>query len=234
MKLAIMQPYLFPYIGYFQLINAADKFVVYDNIQFTKKGWINRNRILVNGKDEYITLPLKKDSDFLNIDKRVIADSFNEERIKILRKISESYKKAPEFKSVYALAESILNNREQNLFRFLYQSLQAVCNYLDIKTEFIISSTLAINHELKSQDKVIAICKVLQPTTYINPIGGVNLYSKEIFQQHDIALNFIQATPVEYQQFSNEFIPWLSIIDVLMFNSKEKVQQYLHSYQTII
>jgi hypothetical protein len=234
MKLAIMQPYLFPYIGYFQLIQAADKFVVYDNIQFTKKGWINRNRILVNGKDEYITLPLKKDSDFLNVDERKIAESFNEERVKILRKISGAYTKAPEFKVVYALVESILNNREQNLFGFIFQSLQSVCNYLDIKTEFIISSTLAINHQLKSQEKVIAICKALQATTYINPVGGVNLYSKEIFKQHDIVLNFIQAIPVEYKQFSNEFIPWLSIIDVLMFNSKEKIQQYLQSYQTII
>ena len=92
MKLAIMQPYIFPYIGYFQLINAVDKFVVYDNIKFTKKGWVNRNRILVNGKDEYITLPLKKDSDFLNILQRVLSDTFNEERNKILRKIKASYK----------------------------------------------------------------------------------------------------------------------------------------------
>jgi hypothetical protein len=229
-----MQPYLFPYIGYFQLIQAADKFVVYDNIQFTKKGWINRNRILVNGKDEYITLPLKKDSDFLNVDERKIADSFNEERIKILRKINESYKKAPEFKTVFLLLETILNNSEPNLFEFLYHSLQALCNYLDIKTAFIISSALAINHQLKSQDKVIAICKALEATTYINTIGGVNLYSKETFQQNNMELNFIKATPVEYKQFSNEFIPWLSIIDVLMFNSKEKIQEYLQSYQTII
>ena len=88
MKLAIMQPYLFPYIGYFQLIQAADKFVVYDNIQFTKKGWINRNRILVNGKDEFITLPLKKDSDFLNVNERTVAETFKTDRIKLLRKIN--------------------------------------------------------------------------------------------------------------------------------------------------
>jgi hypothetical protein len=101
MKLAIMQPYIFPYIGYFQLINTVDKFVVYDNIQFTKKGWINRNRILINGKEEYITLPLKKDSDYLNIDQRVLSDVFKEQRNKILRKINESYKKAPGFKTAF-------------------------------------------------------------------------------------------------------------------------------------
>jgi WbqC-like protein family len=234
MKLAIMQPYLFPYIGYFQLINAADKFVVYDNIQFTKKGWINRNRILVNGKDEYITLPLKKDSDFLNIDERKLADTFKTERIRILRKISGSYSKAPEFNTVYALIESVFNNNEEGLFSFIYQSLLAVCNYLDIKTEFVISSTLPIDHLLRSQDKVIAICKALHATEYINPAGGVDLYSKENFRQNNIELNFIKATAFEYKQFSNEFIPWLSIIDVLMFNPKEKVQQYVQSNYTII
>jgi WbqC-like protein family len=234
MKLAIMQPYLFPYIGYFQLINAADKFVVYDNIQFTKKGWINRNRILVNGKDEYITLPLKKDSDFLNIDERKLADTFKTERIRILRKISGSYSKAPEFNTAYALIESVFNNNEEGLFSFIYQSLLAVCNYLDIKTEFVISSTLPIDHLLRSQDKVIAICKALHATEYINPVGGVDLYSKENFKQNNIELNFIKATAFEYKQFSNEFIPWLSIIDVLMFNPKEKVQQYVHSNYTII
>ncbi len=234
MKLAIMQPYLFPYIGYFQLIQAVDKFVLYDNIQFTKKGWINRNRILVNGKDEFITLPLKKDSDFLHVDQRKLAESFATEKVKILRKISEAYRKAPEFDSVYPLVQAIINNNNENLFDFIYQSLRSVCSYLDIKTEIIISSTLPIDHQLRSQDKVIAICKALHASQYINPIGGVALYSKETFEQNNIALNFIKAADVEYKQFSNEFIPWLSIIDVMMFNPKEKVQQYLQSYYSII
>ena len=234
MKLAIMQPYLFPYIGYFQLIQAADKFVVYDNIQFTKKGWINRNRILVNGKDEFITLPLKKDSDFLNINERKLADTFTTDRIKLLRKINEAYKKAPEFKPVFSLLESVINSNEENLFYFIFQSIQAVCKYLDIATEFVISSALTIDHQLKAQDKVIAICKTLKASKYINPIGGLDLYSKETFKQNNIELNFIKTNVVEYKQFSDEFVPALSIIDVLMFNPKEKVQQYVQSYYTII
>ena len=234
MKLAIMQPYIFPYIGYFQLINAADKFVVYDNIQFTKKGWINRNRILVNGKDEYFTIPLKKDSDFLNVDQRKLSDTFKTERIKLLRRITESYRKAPEFNSVYTLLESVINNDEENLFGFIYQSLQVVCKYLDIKTEFIISSAIPIDHQLKAQEKVIAICKAMDATQYINPVGGVELYAKEIFKQNNIELNFIKSNPIEYQQFNNIFIPWLSMMDVMMFNSKEKVQEYLQSDYTII
>jgi hypothetical protein len=230
MKLAIMQPYIFPYIGYFQLINAVDKFVVYDNIQFTKKGWINRNRILVNSKDEYFTIPLKKDSDYLNVDGRKLADSFLLEKIKLLRKISESYKKAPYFDEVFPLLKEIISQEEENLFKFIYQSLLSVCEYLDIKTELIISSTIPIDHQLKSQNKVIAICKALDATQYINPIGGVELYSKEIFEQNNVELNFIRANPIEYPQFKNEFVPWLSIIDVMMFNSKDAVKKTLNNF----
>ena len=234
MKLAIMQPYFFPYIGYFQLINAADKFVVYDNIQFTKKGWINRNRILVNGAAEYISLPLSKGSDYLNVDQRKLAGTFKTERIKLLRRINESYRKAPQFDIIYPLIESVINAEEENLFGFIYQSLQAVCQFLDIKTEFIISSTLPIDHQLRSQDKVIAICDALGANQYINTIGGKELYSKEIFQQYNIELNFIQSGTVEYPQFTNKFVPCLSIIDVMMFNSKEKVKEYLQNNYTII
>ena len=234
MKLAIMQPYFFPYIGYFQLINAVDKFVVYDNIQFTKKGWINRNRILINGKGEYITLQLKKDSDYLNIGQRKLSDSFKKERGKLLRRITESYRKAPQFNIVYPLIESIINVVEENLFGFIYQSLQAVCQFIDIKTEFIVSSTLSIDQQIKSQDKVISICGVLRASQYINPIGGMELYSKEVFQQHKIELNFMQSNTIEYPQFGNEFIAQLSIIDVLMFNSKEQIKQYLQNNYIII
>ena len=233
MKLAIMQPYFFPYIGYFQLINAVDAFVIYDNIQFTKKGWINRNRILANGKDEYITLPLKKDSDFLNVDERKLAETFSVDHIKLLRKITESYRKAPQFAAVFPLVESIIINKDENLFQFIYQSLQATCKFLDITTQFMVSSTIPIDHELKSQDKVIAICKALGATEYINPIGGEALYSKEVFEQIDITLDFIKSGACEYPQFAAAFVPWLSIIDVLMFNSKETIKQYLQSYTII-
>lgn len=234
MKLAIMQPYIFPYIGYFQLINAADTFVVYDNIQFTKKGWINRNRILVNGKDDYITLPLKKDSDYLNVDQRRLSETFAADKIKLLRRVTESYRKAPEFSTVFPLLEKVINSEKDNLFEFIFYSLQIVCDYLDITTNFIKSSDIAIDHQLKAQDKVIAICKALGASQYINPIGGVELYSKEIFSQHQIDLSFIKSNAVEYPQFNNEFVPWLSIIDVMMFNSKERIQQYLQSFYTII
>lgn len=231
MRIAIMQPYIFPYIGYFQLINAVDKFVVYDNIQFTKKGWINRNRMLVNAKDEYFTLPLKKDSDYLNVDQRKLADTFPAEKIKLLRKITEAYKKAEYFEPVFLLLQTIINTEEENLFRFIYQSLQAVCKYLDIKTEFVVSSTIPIDHSLKAQDKVIAICKALDATHYINPIGGVELYSKEAFAHNDIELSFIQANDMRYKQFTDYFVPSLSVLDVMMFNPIDEIKKMLISYK---
>ena len=234
MKVAIMQPYFLPYIGYFQLIQAADKFVVYDNIEFTKKGWINRNRILVNAKDEYFTLPLKKDSDYLDIDKRRLADSFQEGKAKILRKITVCYKKVPFYETIYPFIEKLFNKEEVSLFRFIHHSLLVICEYLGISTTFTLSSSLQTDHNLKSQDKGISICKELNATHYINPVGGLELYSKKAFDENGIKLNFIRSNDIKYQQYQNEFVPWLSILDVLMFNTKEKVQQYLQSDYTLI
>ena len=233
MKIAIMQPYFVPYIGYFQLINAVDKFVIYDNIKYTKKGWINRNRILVDGKDEYITLPIRKDSDYLDVDQRKLADSFIDDKNKILRKLAHAYQKAPHYKTVYALMEWILEKPENNLFEFIYKSVVEICKFLDINTSFVVSSTLPVDHELKSQDRVIAICKALKTTTYINPPGGMELYSKDTFKENDIALEFLQPAPIRYTQFKNDFIPSLSIIDVMMFNSPEEIKNLLASFYTI-
>lgn len=230
MKVAIMQPYLLPYIGYFQLISAVDIFVIYDNIEFTKKGWINRNRILVNGKDDYFTIPLKKDSDFLNVNQREIADSYSKEKTKIIGKIAELYRKAPEFQTVFPLIESIFNTAEENLFDFIYNSLKTINQFLEIDTEIVVSSSLPINHDLKSEEKVIAISKALNATHYLNAIGGMDLYSPDTFRNNGLELQFLKSNRIQYQQFDCEFVPWLSIIDVLFFNSKQKVQQYLQQY----
>lgn len=227
MKIAIMQPYFLPYIGYFQLINAVDQFVVYDNIKYTKKGWINRNRILVNGKDEYITLPLKSGSDFLDVYERELAATFEEDKKKILRKVTQSYQKAPHFESGYELLNGIVNYSSNNLFQFLYHSISSVSDYLGISTKLLVSSNIAADHSLKSQDRVISICKALQATVYINPPGGVDLYSPEVFQNNQIELRFLQTGGIQYPQFNHEFISNLSILDVIMFNSREQIHSYL-------
>lgn len=227
MKIAVMQPYFMPYIGYYQLINSVDKFVIYDNIEYTKKGWINRNRILVNSQDQYISIPLKKDSDFLEVNRRYLSETANIDLKKILNRINELYRKAPYRYETINFLEKIFFCEERNLFNFIENSLVLTLNYLGINTPIVVSSTIPINHSLKSEDKVIEICNSLAATAYVNPIGGVNLYSQSNFHKHGISLSFIKTKPIFYKQFQNNFIPFLSIIDVLMFNSLEQIRQLL-------
>lgn len=227
MKLGIMQPYLFPYIGYFQLMNCVDEFIVYDNIEFTKKGWINRNRILVNGSDHLIGFPLKKASDYLHVKDRFLADSWPDEKKKLINRLSEAYRRAPHFKQIMPLLEQLLSYSNLNLFSFTLNSLQQLKDYLGIKADIIVSSSLSIDHQLKAQEKVIALCKAREANLYLNPIGGLELYDAEAFRQQEIELKFIKTTNVSYQQFGNNFVPMLSIIDVLMFNSVPEIQQFL-------
>lgn len=228
MKLAIMQPYFLPYIGYFQLISSVDVFVIYDNIQYTKKGWINRNRFLKNNQDEYFTIPIKKDSDFLCVNQRFLSDNLANEKIKLKNQIKSSYLKAPYFNEVFQLFENIVDNNEDNLFEFIYYSIQNLCLYLEIETKIIKSSTLTIDHSLKGREKVKAICQQIQANTYINPIGGMDLYDKSDFKRDGIDLYFIKSDNIEYKQFGENFVPWLSILDVLMFNSVDQIKIMLN------
>lgn len=226
-----MQPYFLPYIGYWQLINTVDTFVVYDNIQYTKKGWFNRNRFLRNGKDAFFTIPLKKDSDYLNVNKRLISKDFN--KTKLLSQFKNSYSKAPYLKEVLPILEEIIMLDDENLFNYTLNSIHKICNFLEINTKIVISSDVDIDHSLKSQDKVIAICKALESNVYINPIGGIELYNKDEFKAKQLDLKFIKSNNIEYKQLNNDFVPWLSIVDLMMFNHKEEVQKMLNDYQLI-
>lgn len=231
-KAAIMQPYFLPYIGYFQLINSVDMFVVYDNIKYTKKGWINRNRMLSGCSDTVFSIPLKKDSDSLDICERQLATDFN--RIKLLNQFREAYHKAPQCEAVLALLQEVLMSEEVNLFSFLHASILRVCQYLGITTKIVTSSTLNVDHSLRAQSKVIALCQAVGASTYINPIGGVELYSAEAFSNSGIELNFLRSKPWEYEQLNKPFIPWLSIIDVMMFNSIGDIREKLSSGYELI
>lgn len=222
MRVGIMQPYFFPYIGYFQLINAVDLFVVYDNIQYTKKGWINRNRMLQNGKDVLFSIPLKKDSDYLDVRERELSADFN--RQKLLSQIKGAYQRAPYFAQTFSLIEDVMKFEDSNLFNFLLNSIVRTCEYMGISTEIKKSSDIVMDHSLKNQDRVIALCRVSGANTYVNAIGGIELYSKEAFLEKGIGLKFMQPKPFEYAQFGKEFLPWLSIIDVLMFNSADEIR----------
>lgn len=216
-----MQPYFLPYIGYWQLIAAVDVFVIYDNIKYTKKGWINRNRFLRNGVEAAFSLQIRKDSDFLDVNQRYLADAFDREDL--LNRFKEAYRKAPEFSSLIPLLEGIIRNPSANLFEYIVTSIRDVCGFLAIETPLIVSSEIDCDHSLKSVERVQSICKTLGADTYINPVGGMELYSKEAFAKNGIELNFLKALPFKYQQSGNAFVPWLSILDVLMFNNKERI-----------
>ena len=231
MKIAIMQPYFLPYIGYWQLIAAVDAFVVYDNIKYTKKGWINRNRFLRTGVEAAFSLPLRKDSDFLNVDQRYLADSFDREDL--LNRFREAYRKAPEFSSVMPLLEQIIRNPEANLFEYILGSIRAVCEFLEIKTPLVVSSSIGCDHSYKAAERVQAICKALGADVYVNPVGGIELYSKEDFAAQGIDLKFLKALPFEYEQSGNAFVPWLSILDILMFSSKTLIKEKILNEYTI-
>jgi len=220
-----MQPYLLPYIGYFQLIKAVDRFVVYDNVKYTKRGWINRNRMLVNGQASTFSVPLRHDSDLLDVRERRIAPEFD--RARLLNQIAGAYSKAPFFESAFALAQRIFGFEGDNLFGFLHHALSHTCDRLGIRTPVLVSSSLPVDHALRSQDKVIAICRQQTARTYVNPIGGTELYSTPAFAQEGIELRFLKSRPIEYRQFGAPFVPSLSILDVMMFNPPAAVDAWL-------
>lgn len=232
MKLGIMQPYFVPYIGYWQLMNLVDQYVIYDDVNYIKGGWINRNRILVNGGPKYFNIPMLGSSPNVLINE--VKVDHNESVIrKNLRSIEGAYRKAPYYEIVYQLLEDILWCGEENIAKYIEHSFRVIGKYLDIQTELIISSELDKDNTLKGQDKVLAICRQLNATEYYNAIGGQKLYSFEAFMQYGIQLNFVKTEDIVYDQFGNEFQPNLSIIDVMMFNSKDKVKEYLTAYTLI-
>lgn len=226
-----MQPYFFPYLGYFQLINSVDAFVLYDNIEFTKSGWIRRNRILNNNHDRYIIVPIKKTSDYSHVRDIEIAEEFD--YLKMLRVIKGAYHGAPCFKGAYAVLEDILPPKSRNLFEYISSTIKSLCAFLNIETKVHVSSTISIDHSLKAQDKVIALCNALDADEYINPIGGKALYDKHTFAKSGVKLSFLRMSKVFYHQFNDGFMPDLSIVDVMMFNSQEKIIALLDRYELI-
>ena len=232
MKTAIMQPYIFPYIGYFQLIDSVDTFVVYDDVNYIKKGWVNRNNILVNGESHLFSISLKDVSQNKLINE-INVDSDLKWKNDLLKTIALSYKKAPFFSQVFPLIEAIILYEENNLAKFLTHSLRKICSYLAIETNIVVSSEIEKNNDLKAQDKIIEICEKLNTTQYTNAIGGIELYEKQVFTNHNIALQFIKSNPIKYTQFKNEFIPWLSIVDVMMFNPPAAIKAMLANYELL-
>lgn len=234
MKVAIMQPYLFPYLGYFQLINAVDVFVILDDVQYIKGGWINRNKILFNNEGVLFTISVKKDSYKKLINQRSYKfDNFSKEKEDFFKRIEIIYKKSPYFSEIMDKIYEIFNYSSSNVAEFNSNSIKIICSYLGIDTKLIISSQLDKKNYLSAKERINEICKVLGADYLINPMGGINLYPKNMFQEKGIIIKFLRMNDVKYPQFDGEFVPFLSIIDVLMFNSKDKINELLDEYEFI-
>ncbi|UOR05577.1 WbqC family protein [Hymenobacter aerilatus] len=236
MKVAIMQPYLFPYIGYFQLLAAADLFVVYDDVHYIKKGWINRNRILLHGAEHLFTLPCLNASQNKLINE-VKVDWASKEVRKVRLTMETAYRKAPFFKRVYPLVQRVLEGSgPTTIAEVATQSIQDVCAYLGIDTPIVTSSQRPYeNTHLSKGTRLVDIVQQEGGDQYLNPIGGEALYTKEFFAEHGIALHFVKSLPIRYVQPvpDNGFVPWLSILDVLMYNEKETVTAFLQDYELL-
>ncbi|HEX8429580.1 WbqC family protein [Hymenobacter sp.] len=232
MRIAVMQPYIFPYLGYFQLITAVDKFVLFDDVNFIKKGWINRNRLLANGSIISFTIPLNKVSQNKLIKDIEISCETNW-RPKLLKTITAAYSKAPYFGAIFPIVTQVLTASETRISELAHNSLLRVLEYLNIGTEVVASSAGYANGHLRAQHKILDICRQEQAHEYVNPLGGVALYDKALFKKHGVSLLFLETALPVYPQFSFDYVPGLSILDVLMHNSSDQISQMLLQYRLV-
>ncbi len=228
-KLGVMQPYLFPYLGYYQLVMAVNKFVFYDDVTFIKGGYINRNNILANGKAQRFTIAVPGSSSNIKIKDL----NFDVNIKKTLKSIEQNYNKAPYFLDVFPLVKEVLVDSNRNVAHICSNSIKKVFNYLDIEKEFYTSSQLDYDKTLSAPDKLIAMSQKLGANDYINSPGGKDLYDKTYFHNRGVNLSFIEMQHCSYEQAENEFISHLSMIDVLMWNSKRDVRQLLTQYEIV-
>lgn len=233
MKLGIMQPYFVPYIGYWQLMNAVDNYVIYDDVTFIKNGWINRNRILIGGQPHYFNLPtIGAGSNVLIKDVQLNPDQRQFD--KLLKTLEMAYRKAPFYDETMTVLAPVLVQQTTGLADYLANQIRAVAQYLGMKTHFLVSSReVSKDSSLHAQDKVLDICRSLGATEYYNAIGGQELYDCQAFAEHGVSLHFVKTKDITYRQFKNDFVSNLSIIDVMMFNSAETVREMLLQYELI-
>ena len=231
-SLAIMQPYFFPYIGYWQMIHAVDRFIIYDDVNYIKGGWVNRNRILINGKPAYITVPLSQSSPYKSICDIALHPSLIW-RDKLVKMIETTYRKAPHFGVVFPVIKKLIRHETDNLSNYLVHQLQTLAVFTGIETEFIVTSRRYGNNDLSGQERVLDICKREGATTYINLQGGQALYDADVFRGAGIDLRFIAMRPLPYKQRSAGFVPYLSIIDALMEIGPVDLNSHLNAFDFI-
>lgn len=230
MIIAGNQPYFIPYLGFWQLVNAADLFLIGDDYNFIKRGWIQRNRILVNGQPHFLGLEVKHITSFRKINETEFVDLDVGQK---LNTVYRAYRRAPQFDAGYDLMEKILGNPERNVADFLFQSIKDVCLFLGIGVKFIRSSEIPGNDSFKREYRIFDFCRRLGGDTYLNAVGGQDLYHFDDFEKHGVTLKFIHPNLRPYKQFDNEFVPGLSILDVIMFNSLDAIKDMLNDFGLI-
>ena len=231
-----MQPYIFPYIGYFQLINSVEKFVIYDDVNFIKQGWINRNNILLNGQRHLFTIPVENLTSFKKINETKISTHLYGKWLgKFEKTVQAAYRKAPFFDEVYPMVLKVLETGKvaDNISSLCTASIRTICEYLEIDTVIEETSARYNNDDLNAYYRVLDICRREQADTYINAIGGQELYSKELFRNEGVDLLFLQSNDICYPQFDNEFVPHLSVIDLLMFNPKNSIGEFIQNFNLV-
>lgn len=233
MNVAVMQPYLFPYLGYFNLIHACDAFIFLDNVQHIPRGFVNRNRILMTGSAHMFTVPLAAAPRDKWINERHVGGNFHQFYNKFIATLEHAYSKAPHKHEILELVSQVLGCGEENLARLCDKSIRAVCRYLGLERTMLVASDMLTTdqaRQLRGQDKIIRLAVMAEATRYLNPMGGIELYAPEDFANAGMELRFVQPTLPEYPQEDSTFIPGLSIIDVLMHVQPETVRHFLTAY----
>ena len=234
MKLGIMQPYFFPYLDYFDLTNYADKWVVFDNVQYIRHGWINRNRVLHPTEGwQYIIVPVKVSRNTLIKDVRIAADIKWDKRI--LGQLQHYKKKAPYYDETIHLVDDCLKKEEPSISRLNVLILKKVCEYLEIRFDYSFFSEM--NLDLGPIDGpgdwALRISEAMGAREYVNPAGGAALFDEGKFRESKIKLTIRNLPSFEYSCRGYEFVQNLSIIDVMMWNRPEEIKQYLDDHNAV-
>jgi hypothetical protein len=230
MKLGIMQPYFFPYMGHFSLIAAVDSWVVFDVTQYTPKSWMNRNRILHPKEGwQYITVPLNNSSTSI---KTLDANVFDllSAKVSVLGKLSHYKKKAPYYSEVIKVVERAFDSVEGGtLVSLNVSALKVVCEYLNIPFFYKICSELSLDYpaDLMAGDWAPFICNALGATEYVNPVAGKSIFDLSKFKKYGISLYFYDYKEFKYDVVGRVYEPHLSILDVMMWNSPAEIKSAL-------
>jgi hypothetical protein len=237
MQLGIMQPYFFPYLGYFQLIEVVDKWIVFDTPQYIRHGWVNRNRIMkFDGNDwMYINVPLQKHSRDTAIKDVLIASNTQEWQEKIYAQLLSYRKKAPHFSETMDVVTRCFNAGCDGISGLNIVVLKEVCAYLEIDFRFEIYSQMNLKHEPANDagEWALQISKACGADTYINPPGGREIFDPSKFKAAGINLRFLESELKQYNQRNGNFIAGLSVLDVMMFNSRDEIKELLSHYRLV-